>query len=129
MIVREEDKFAGVLVKSVNTSRIFLMLRCEYGNHPLTWSMISGGINIDEDILEGLKREISEECQIDPNIITFTLKSIEDERDGKFYYYEGLTDNEFIPTLDHENLDFGWFDKDNLPNPLYPNLQLKIDVI
>lgn len=124
---RTEDKFAGVLVKAKNTNRVFLMLRNQYAIHPLTWGLISGGINEGEDTLEGLKREIYEECQIDPNIIEFSIIHDENERNGKFYYYEGLTDNEFIPTLDHENLDYMWCDLNNLPEPLYPNLINKIE--
>lgn len=105
------------------------MLRCASASHALTWGLISGGIEDDEEVLEGLKREVKEECQIDPDIIDYELKFDEDERDGKFYYYEGLTDSEFIPTLDHENLDWGWFEKDDLPDPLYPEIDSKIEAI
>jgi len=38
-----------------------------------------------------------------------------------------LTNSEFIPTLDHENLDYGWFSKDDLPEPLFPGLKGKIN--
>jgi len=126
---RKEVQFAGVLVKARDTGRVFLMLRCEEGTHGLTWALISGGIDDGEEILEGLKREVMEECQIDPNIIDYKLKYDENERDGKFYYYEGLTDTEFIPTLDYENLDWGWFEKDELPDPLYPEIDSKIEAI
>lgn len=127
--IREEENFAGVLVKARDTGRVFLMLRCPSPNHGLTWGLISGGVEVEEDILEGLKREVREETQIDPRIIDYTPISDEEERDGRFYYYEGFTDSEFIPTLDHENLDWGWFDKDDLPEPLYPELDTKIEAI
>jgi len=127
--IRKEENFAGVLVKAKDTGRVFLMLRCPSPNHGLTWGLISGGIDSDEDVLEGLKREVTEETQIDPNIIDYNFIYDEDERDGVFYYYEGFTDSEFIPTLDYENLEYGWFDIDNLPNPLYPELIDKIKAI
>lgn len=122
---------AGVLVKAKDTGRIFLMLRCSRASNPLTWAMVSGGIEEGEDKLDGLKREVEEECSIDPNIIEYKfIEEITHEDDGdKFNYYEGLTDSEFIPTLCDENLDWGWFDKDDLPEPLYPNIQGKIDAI
>ena len=126
---RKEERFAGVLVKARDTGRVFLMLRCSGATHELTWALISGGIEDGEEVLEGIKREVKEECQIDPDIIDYELKYDEDERDGKFYYYEGLTDSEFIPTLDYENLDWGWFEKDDLPAPLYPNIDSKIEAI
>lgn len=123
---RKETRFAGVLIKASDTDRYFLMLRSTKALHPLTWGLISGGINDGEDILDGLKREIHEECSIDVNSINFELIKEEDVRDGTFYYYQGLTDSEFIPKLDFENLDWGWFDKDDLPEPLFPNLLNKI---
>jgi 8-oxo-dGTP pyrophosphatase MutT (NUDIX family) len=126
---RKEVQFAGVLVKARDTGRVFLMLRCELGTHPLTWALISGGIDDGEEVLDGLKREVMEECQIDPNIIEYELKYEENERDGTFYYYEGFTDTEFIPTLDFENLEWGWFEKDDLPDPLYPSIDKKIEAI
>jgi len=125
----EEENFAGVLVKAKDTGRVFLMLRSPSPNHGLTWGLISGGLDSGEDILEGLKREISEETQINPNIIKYNFIHSEEERGGLFYYYEGFTDSEFIPTLDYENLEYGWFEKDNLPSPLYPELHNKINLI
>lgn len=106
---RKETRFAGVLIKASDTNRYFLMLRSTKALHPLTWGLISGGINDGEDILDGLKREIHEECSIDVNSINFELIKEEDVRDGTFYYYQGLTDSEFIPKLDFENLDFNCF--------------------
>jgi hypothetical protein len=37
-----------------------------------------------------------------------------------------LTSKEFTPKLDHENLEWGWFDKKNLPSPLYRGMKEKI---
>jgi 8-oxo-dGTP pyrophosphatase MutT (NUDIX family) len=122
---------AGVLVKCTSTNKVLLLLRNDFGDEPNTWALVSGGVDKGEDILEGLKREVSEEMQIDPNIISY--KFIEhinvDEKNMDFYYYEGFTKSEFIPTLDHENLDWGWFDINELPSPLYPNIKSKIDKI
>lgn len=40
-----------------------------------------------------------------------------------------FTKSEFIPKLDHENVDWGWFTKDELPSPLFPKLIDKINKI
>jgi len=40
-----------------------------------------------------------------------------------------LTHKEFIPKLDEENLDYGWFNINNLPNPLYPGTLDKIKML
>ncbi len=125
----EEQKVAGVLIKS-NNDTVFLLLR----NDPQPkWSLMSGTLEPDEfsEPLKGLKREIVEELKINPNIIRFKDDKVErnEAKNRTFYYYEGFTPKEFIPTLDHENLDYGWFHKDNLPNNLYEGLKEKIDRI
>ena len=93
--------------------------------------MVAGGIEIGESDLEGLKREVSEELSIDPNIITYRFKGNEYhlERKSSFSWYEGLTPKEFIPKLDEENLEHGWFNISELPEPLYPGTLEKINKI
>lgn len=122
---------AGILIKCTSTDNIFLLLRSDDSDEPNTWALVSGSINRGEDILSGLKREVSEELSIDPDIIDYNYIDIEyDTNKGiKFYYYVGFTSDEFIPTLNAENKQYGWFSKDSLPTPLYPNIESKIDAI
>lgn len=124
-------KAAGVLVKAMDTGRVLLLLRNDYPIQQNTWSMVAGGIEIGESDLEALKREVNEELSIDPNIITYRFKGNEYhlERKSSFSWYEGLTPKEFIPKLDDENLDYGWFNINKLPEPLYPGTLDKIKMI
>ena len=57
MLMENENKrtAAGVLVKCNSTGRILLLLRNDFGDEPNTWSLVSGGIEDGEDVLEGLK--------------------------------------------------------------------------
>lgn len=128
----EQEKLkvaAGVLIKCTKTNRVFLLQRNENGGkmHGV-WSVMSGGIEEGEKILDGLKREVTEELSIDPSIIDYKFKGVEKSPDGKFefHYYQGFTNSEFIPTLDFENLDYGWFSEDDIPKPLYPNMGIKL---
>jgi len=131
-MIMEADKktvSAGVMIKCTKTDNIFLALRSKGGDNGETWNLIAGGIeDSDESVLDGLKREIKEELQIDPELIDykFIRKEFIKEKNMDFHYYEGFTKSEFIPTLDEENLDFGWYGKDELPSPLYPNISKKI---
>ena len=118
---------AGVLVKCKSTNKFLLIKRSELCSEPNTWSLVSGGIEDHEDIVTGLKREVNEELQIDPSKIEYHLKGIEEGEHGRFYYFLGFTDNEFKPTLNEENTDWGWFDKTELPSPLFPNTDKKIE--
>ena len=40
-----------------------------------------------------------------------------------------LTKTEFIPKLDDENEDYGWFAEDDLPSPLYPKTKEKVEAL
>ena len=123
---RIEDRFAGVLVKALDTNRVLLVLRSDKCSEPYNWALVSGGINTEEDTLEGLKREVFEELGTNPDILKYEFIDTETEGDMKFFYYEGFTEHEFSPILNEEHDDFGWFEVDNLPSPLFSKLGDKI---
>ena len=122
---------AGVLVKCIETDRILLLLRNDNADEPNTWALVGGGIDDGENVLEGLKREVKEEMSIDPDIIEYEFinKNYIKEKNMDFHYYVGVVSDEFIPTLDEENLDYRWCDKNDLPSPLYPGLINNINKI
>jgi len=115
----------GVLVKCSKTDKILLLLR---NDKKPTWSLVSGHIEKGETIIEGLKREVNEEMSIDPDIIDYKFIRTEHikEKNLDFHYYEGLTSSEFTPTLDNENLEWNWYDKESLPTPLFKGMEDKI---
>lgn len=115
----------GVLIKCTKTNRVFLLLR---NDRKPTWALVSGGIDVGENVLEGLKRELYEECFIKSDNIKFNFIGTEQivEKNMVFHYYEGFTETEFKPILDHENLNASWFSLDKLPSPLYKGLKEKI---
>jgi len=127
----EKRIVAGVLIKANDTGRVFLLLRNDGGEDPNLWSILTGGVEPGEEILEGLKREVNEEISINPDIIEykFVEKKFFKEKNMDFYYFKGFTMSEFLPKLDHENSDYGWFDKNDLPSPLYPGAIDKINSI
>ena len=122
---------AGVLIMCTKTNKVLLLLRSSEGRNGNTWSLLSGGIEDGETPLEGLKREVTEEISINPDIIDYKFINKIDTGDSskEFHYYEGFTSSQFIPKLDHENTDYKWVSKDELPSPLYPKLKEKLDNI
>ena len=128
---KEKRTVAGVLIKANNTGRILLLLRNDDGEDPNLWSILTGGVEPGETVLEGLKREVSEEISINPDIVNYKFieKKFIKEKNMDFYYYEGFTMSEFLPKLDHENSSYGWFGTDELPKPLYPGTKDKINSI
>jgi len=129
--IKEEKKImkaAGVLIKSEDTDNVLLLLR---NDKTPKWSLVSGELKDGEDPMECLNREIEEELSISSSIVKMKKIDVEniEEKNMIFHYYEGLTSNEFKPKLDKENLDWGWFSKDNLPSPLYDGMTSKINNI
>lgn len=118
-------KAAGVLIKCIKTGNVFLLLR---NDKTPRWALMSGGVDEGETPIEALKREMYEELFVRANDILFKYIRVEHipEKNMDFYYYEGFTNTEFKPILDHENLNSGWFSKDKLPSPLYKGLSEKI---
>lgn len=87
----------------------FKIKRVSATNNIPTWSLVSEGINENENILESLKREFKEEISLDPSMVDFQKINI-GETDNHVFTFE-----EFIPILVHENLNFenlnfDWFD-------------------
>ena len=121
---------AGILIICRQSGKLFLLKRSNEGKHPLVWSLLSGEMDPgDKDAQTTLEREIGEEIQIPTNIITMRYVYTEKSKVLHFHYFIGFVDFEFEPTLDHENVDSGWFEHDDLPTPLFPGLYDKIQHI
>jgi 8-oxo-dGTP pyrophosphatase MutT (NUDIX family) len=120
----KQKKATGALIKCTKTNKVLLLLRND-GNP--TWSLVSGGLEADENPLEALKREFEEELSLKPTNVKFNKVGVETNANNViFHYYEGFTSEEFEPKLDNENLDWGWFSKNDLPSPLYKGMFEKI---
>lgn len=124
----DHKKAVGVAIVAEDTNKVLLLLR-GWAPHKGHWSILSGGMEDDEGKLETLKREIKEEIGIDADSkLDLKYKHTERNADGAiFHYYEGFTKSEFIPKLDDENKDFGWYSVDDLPSPLYPKTKQKLE--
>lgn len=118
-------KSAGALIKSVNTNRYLFLLRSSISSYPSRWGLVGGKVYHDELLLEGLEREIEEEIGFLPKINKWVAFNCFISMDKKFQYHSFLllTDNEFIPKLNHENDGYAWVDIDYPPKPLHPRLK------
>jgi len=135
------ETVVGLLMLCEKTGRVFLVQR---NDRNLYWSMLSGGQDEGEQDLETLRREMREELRIrDFDSIDISPAGEELLIGGKrlFKLYFGLCDEEFQPTLDDENMNWGWFDPNGiskvngehnfygLPERLYPGMREKISRI
>ncbi len=118
---RKNKKYAGVLLICEETHNFLLLERCKEATYPKTWSIVSGGVEGDESTLETVKRELKEETQIDSTDIKYEF--FEKQIDiCDFDFYLGYCPKEYECKLDHENDDWGWFNMETLPKPLFPTL-------
>jgi ADP-ribose pyrophosphatase YjhB (NUDIX family) len=116
-------RYGGVLLICKETNNFLLLKRNKKANFGNTWSIVSGGIEENEPTLDGIKRELKEETQINCKNIDFRL--LEEQNNvivPKFYFYLGYCDKEYQCILDMENTNYGWFNMKNLPDPLFPTL-------
>ena len=114
-------KYAGTLLICEKTGRFLLLKRNNFAHYPNTWSIVSGGVDKGETQLQGAQRELYEETQIKSDNIEFALFEEQIEI-TPFTFFIGYCDEEYHCILDHENVDWGWFDMENLPEPLFPTL-------
>lgn len=116
---------AGALFKCLSTNRYFFLLRSSTSSYPSRWSLCGGKIFKDEQIMDGLKRELIEELGYLPTISNWINFNWFRSIDKKFEYHSILitTPHEFIPNLNGENDGYAWVDLDNPPKPLHPRLR------
>lgn len=108
----------GILIIAKSTNNFLLLHR---SGSPIVWSVLSGKMDIEgESPIDTIKREISEEININPKLIK-NIKEVGIIRDNKiFHVFVGFVDNEFTPNLKlDENDDFGWYNENNLPSPIH----------
>lgn len=115
---------AGVLFLCPSSSRVLLSLRSPKSSAPNTWAMFGGGVEDGESIIEGVKREVLEECQFKgPYLLLPSYVFNDPDRDFVFHSFIGIVKEEFQPIINWEHTDSKWFDIDDLPSPLHPGLE------
>jgi 8-oxo-dGTP pyrophosphatase MutT (NUDIX family) len=116
------NKYGGVLLICEETKKFLLLNRSKASSYPKTWSIVSGGIEKGEKPLEGIKRELEEETGINSKNIRYEFFEHQNQLIPYFDFYIGYCDEEYECKLDSENTDYGWFNLENLPKPLFPTL-------
>ena len=103
----------GVLYYS-GDGKVLLCLGARSG----TWHIPKGHIQIGEEPLAGSVREFTEETQIVLNGIPELVNTYKKDKGGEFYLYVLKGTTKFIPRINHEHTDWGYFDVYDLPSPI-----------
>ena len=88
------------------------------GEHSGKWHVPKGHIQIGEEPLAGSVREFTEETQIVLNGIPELDSVHKKDNGGEFYLYVLKGTRKFIPRINHEHTDWGYFDVTDLPSPI-----------
>jgi len=111
---KKDSKDSGGVLYYYGENQVLLCL----GSNSGTWNIPKGHIQIGEEPLDGSVREFTEETQIVLNGIPELVNVYKKEKGGKFYLYVLQGEKRFIPHLNHEHIDWGYFDINNLPTPV-----------
>lgn len=120
---------SGTLLVCKTTGRFLLVKRGLKGSYPKTWAIVGGGIEPGEEPLQAAKRELFEETKINPSLVEYEFFELQNELGNNFYFFIGYCDVEFECELNSENIEWDWFDMDNLPNPLMPYMKKSLNEI
>lgn len=122
---------AGIIPICKDTRRILLCRRGYEGSFPGQWGLFGGTFEeVDRIPKETAKREFYEETKYDKNY-SISSSPIDTNTNNflTYYTYVGLFDCEFEPYVNgcdehsKENVDYGWFDLDHLPNGMVKYLE------
>ena len=109
-----DTKDTGGVLHYSGDGKVLLCLGARSG----TWHVPKGHIQIGEEPLVGSVREFTEETQIVLNGIPELVNTYKKDDGGEFYLYVLKGTTKFIPRINHEHSDWGYFDISNLPNPI-----------
>jgi 8-oxo-dGTP pyrophosphatase MutT (NUDIX family) len=112
--------YGGVLL--ICGEKFLLGQRNKDGSFPNCWSLFGGKIEEGESILEGIKRELYEETGIESDNIRYVPFEEQWDMGYPYNFYLGYCNEEYECQLNDENQDWGWFDINNTPKPLFPTL-------
>lgn len=120
-------KAAGACIIAKDTKRILLQHRSTNGSYPRNWAFWGGKIEKNENVSQGLLRELEEEIKIDVEedvVKVFPLDQYH-ARDKSFSYYTFviIVEKEFVPTINDESGGYAWLGCDYFPKPLHPGAQ------
>lgn len=121
IIVSKKDNKVLLLRRSMNNSSDY------YRGY---WSFLTGHIDEGELPYQAMEREIEEEIGVKKSTLKLNkFTSYVSGKNNHIHFYYTLVPEEFTPTLNKENMDYMWCDRDDLPEPLYPGVQKKIDTV
>lgn len=122
---------AGLLITRRSDGKVLMVRRAPGGSKPGYWNPPGGTVEEGETPFEGASREAREELG--------PLPRLEWLNDEGFWYANGpyfafatflavlpKDEDSWTPSLNEENSEWGWFDPEELPQPLLPGVRAAV---
>tara|TARA_R110000824_G_scaffold182512_8_gene363464 strand:- start:477 stop:860 length:384 start_codon:yes stop_codon:yes gene_type:complete len=115
---------SGVLVKFGNS--VLLCKRSKMCNFARHWSVPAGGIEERETPEGAARRELFEETRIEAKGLSLLAETeglgSAERGPEPFFVYLYETEELLLPILDFEHTEYGYFRKEDLPEPMCENI-------
>lgn len=113
----------GVWFYSTDTQRYLYLMRND-PKHPNCWGLPGGKIESGETLIEGIRRECSEELGAMPDYLKLVPLEKFTTNDLGFEYHTFFcsVSSEFVPELNDEHLGWAWINSGVWPKPMHPGL-------
>lgn len=114
---------AGAFIYCTSTKRYLFLLR-NSSKYSGSWGLAGGKIEVGENLLSSLHRELEEELDFDARSAKVIPIEKFTSENNKFSYHTFLIpiQEEFIPTLNEEHRGYCWVSLDDYPKPLHPGV-------
>ena len=117
-------KAAGACIIAKDTKRIILQQRDKFVYHPRNRGFWGGKIEENENISQGLLREVCEELNLNIKKDVIKIYPLDQyhsrNKDFSYYSFVIVVKKEFIPKLNHESGGYAWIEHEYFPKPLHP---------
>jgi 8-oxo-dGTP pyrophosphatase MutT (NUDIX family) len=113
----------GTFIYSTSTQRYLFLLR-NSSKYAGTWGLAGGKIDIGEQLLDSLYRELREELGYEfTNDKVIPIEKFTSDN-GNFSYHTFLipVSEEFVPNLNYEHRGYCWVALEDHPKPLHPGV-------
>jgi 8-oxo-dGTP pyrophosphatase MutT (NUDIX family) len=113
----------GTFIYCVTTHRYLFLLR-NTKKYAGTWGLAGGTIEHNENLLDSLYRELTEELGVDFSGVKLIPieKFTSDKNNFSYHTFILPITEEFIPQLNHEHRGYCWVKLDDHPKPLHPGV-------
>ena len=113
----------GVWFYSIDTQRYLYLIRND-PKHPNCWGLPGGKIELGETLIDGIRRECTEELGSMPDYLKLVPLEKFTTADLGFEYHTFFcsVSSEFVPELNDEHLGWAWINSGTWPRPMHPGL-------